>query len=182
MGRGEVDQIMGKTWAKMVGAFTILGVLIGLAEWLDLHQDLKLLSRGLILGVMVVLLPAIWMWDSSYRQLKLERERKKLNLVQQLPDKKERLRELRLKIEELDLEMANIRIDMENQKKAAQSMFRNAPDWMMHSSTAVTEKKHNELFMKGQAFERVVVEEDRVSKLTDDEWRAEQVAKIYVPE
>lgn len=173
---------MGKTWAKMVGAFTILGVLIGLAEWLDLHEDLKLLAQGLVLGMMVVLLPAIWMWDSSYRQHKLERERKKLQLVQQLPSRTERLQELRLEIEELDLDMANIRSDMANQEKAAQSMFRNAPEWMMHSNTAVTEKKQNELFMKGQAFERVVGEEDRVSKLTDEDWRSEQEAKIYVPD
>jgi hypothetical protein len=173
---------MGKTLGKMVGAFTILGALIALVEWLEVEDDFKILAQGIVLGIMVVLLPAMWLWDSSFRQLKLERERKKLNLVQQLPSRAERLEELRAEIEALDVELANDRIDLENQAKTTQSMFQHAPDWMKHPSNAAREKMKNELFVKEQEFKKVMREEDRVSKLTDEQWHDEQAAKIYVPD
>lgn len=171
---------MGKTWVKIVGAFTILAGLIALAEWLGFEKEWKFAAHGFVLGLMVVALPMIWAWDSPYRHNKLERERLRNQLVQVIPRREERLRELRDEIDAQEIRIADLKHDAEQQRIAGRSIWKT--EWAIASIDAEARKKESSAALLMQKLVGLREEHDRVEALTDEQWRDEQVAKIYVPE
>lgn len=169
-------------WGRISGIATFGTFLIFVVQILDLSTKWKYGVVGALGAASVVGVLSVMLFETPKREAMLEKERKKAEIVQLLPSRTDRLEELWSEIEQLDLEIANMKVDAEGQGKVAQSMFYTAPEWMKSANQAGVEKKQNELFMKEQAYERLVNEQTRVYALTDAEWRAEQVEKIYVPE
>lgn len=166
----------------IVGVAAVGGTLIALAQFMEFEDEWKFGASGFLLGSMLVAIIAILVFHGQGRQIRLERDRKINEQLQLLPSRRERVEELQREAEQLDLEVSNMKIDVANQEKSLKGFLNTAPDWIQPASDAVTQKKRNEVFMREQAFERVIREQARVSELTDDQWHAEQSAKIYIPE
>lgn len=183
--QGRRGLIVEKPIAKIVVIFTILGGISGivaLAQWAKFDDQWRFTAIGFILGVMVILVPAVVLWDRPYRHEKLAREQKKIEMVQVMQTRQERVNELddMIGIAEIEIEKAKI-YARQNMEEARDYANLGSTSWeLQHKAFAADwagNAKMGETNLKKFRQERA-----RLKTLTDDQWRAKQVAKVYVPD